>query len=149
MTYEAALTKLTGLCARAEYCAADLRAKMVRWELSAADQARAIDYLTKEGYINEQRFCRLFVRDKLRFNHWGRAKIRLAAAAKQLEKETVSDALAELDDEEYFAILRDELQRKARTLKAANDYDRRAKLFRFALSKGFTSREIADALAEL
>lgn len=149
MTYEAVLTKLTGLCARAEYCAADLRAKMSRWDVSAADQQRAIDYLTKEKYIDEQRFCRLFVRDKMRFNHWGRAKIRLAAAAKQLEKEAVNDALAALDDDEYAAILRDELRRKARTVKAANDYDRRAKLFRFALSKGFTSREIAAALDDI
>ncbi len=149
MTAEQAFHRLSSLCARAEYCAADLCAKMDRWGIDKREQAMLIRRLEDGNYINETRYCRLFARDKLRFNRWGRAKIRLAAAAKQLDKEALDDALTELDDEEYAAILRAELQRKSRTIKSGSAYDRRAKLFRFALGKGFTAAEIADALSAL
>jgi regulatory protein len=43
--YEQALQRLAAYCSRGERCAYDVRQKMARWELSEAEQNKAIRYL--------------------------------------------------------------------------------------------------------
>ncbi len=149
MTYDEALRRLTSLCSRAEYCAGDLCAKLERWDINKEEQAKIIRYLQEENYINEQRFCRLYARDKLRFNRWGRTKIRLTLAMKGVDKETIDNALDELDEGEYNSVLLQLLRQKARLTKSDSDYERDMKLLRYAAGHGFTSEEIRKCLPDV
>ena len=64
-----ALQRLAALCAKAEYCGADIQRKLARWQLDAdpdADQTakqHILDRLAKDGYIDEARYAHAFVRD--------------------------------------------------------------------------------------
>lgn len=82
-----------------------------------AEQQRIIDRLQDEGFINEERYCRAFVNDKLRFNRWGRVKIRAALYEKQLPREYIAQAIEEIDEEEYMQTLHDLVATKQRELK--------------------------------
>ncbi len=148
MTERQALQKLTALCSTAEYCCHDMTEKMRRWEVDEAAQARVMEYLIRERYIDEERYCRYFVKDKLRFNKWGRRKIELALMQKRVPKEIISAALAEIDDSEYIEILRPLLRQKERSVKAKNDYELNMKLIRFALSRGFDYEIIQQCLID-
>ena len=53
---------------------------------------KIIDRLKAEKYIDEARYCRSFINDKLRFNKWGRKKIEFALKQKQIPLELISDA---------------------------------------------------------
>ena len=110
-------------------------------------QQRIIDRLLAEGFIDEQRFCKAYALDKLRYNHWGRIKIdqmlRLLGCSSTHRRE----ALDQLPDDEYMAILTRLAQIKLPTIKARNDYERKGKLMRFLTGKGFEMdliREVAD-----
>jgi len=94
--------------------------------------------LIKERFIDENRYAAAFVRDKSRLAGWGEMKIRYALQKKGLEKETIAEAMGEIDPEEQLDRLAKLMQAKARTLKNATAEEKRAKLMRFAASKGFT-----------
>lgn len=148
LTEEEILRKLTAVCARGEHCAHDMREKMRRWEVDADTQDRVVDYLEEHRFIDEERYCRAFVEDKLTYNRWGRRKVEQALAAKRIGREVVARVLDEVDPADYEATLRPLLEAKSRSVKAASDYERRTKLIRFALSRGFTMDTILKVLGD-
>ena len=129
-------------CSSAERCPSDVEAKLEGWGGSPETVASVMAHLYKEKYLDNVRFCKAFVRDKYRFNQWGRMKIQQALKMKGLASEEINEGLAEIDDDEYNEILRKLLSQKARSVKAATEYERNCKLIRFAAGRGFTMQEI-------
>lgn len=137
MTGQQAYSKLTALCARSEHCQHEMLEKMKKWELADEAQARVMERLIKERYVDDERYARAFVMDKIRYNKWGRRKVEQALWMKRIDKGIQERVLSEVDDEEYVSALRPLLKQKQRSTKAASDYELRQKLIRFALSRGF------------
>ena len=138
VTEQGAYLQLAQLCARAEHCQYELIEKMRRWEMSDEAQARVMQRLVSERYVDDERYARAFVRDKIRYNKWGRRKVEQALWMKHIDDDIRSRALSEIDDEEYLSVLRPLLKQKRRSIKAASDYERNQKLVKFALGRGFT-----------
>ena len=65
LNYRQALTKVMAMCSQSERCRFDIVAKLRQWELSEDEIAQAIDYLVKERFLDEERFVRFYVNDKL------------------------------------------------------------------------------------
>lgn len=135
---QGAYLQLAQLCARAEHCQYELIEKMRRWEMSEEAQARVMQRLVSERYVDDERYARAFVRDKIRYNKWGRRKVEQALWMKHIDDDIRSRALSEIDDEEYLSVLRPLLKQKRRSIKAASDYELNQKLVKFALGRGFT-----------
>jgi regulatory protein len=138
MTEKDALFKLTALCSQAEHCTYEMLEKMRRWEIADDAQARIMEYLVREKYVDDERYCRLFVKDKIRYNKWGRRKVEQALMQKRISRDIYQPVLDEVDDEEYLTILKPLLQNKRRQLKAMSEYEANGRLIRFAISRGFT-----------
>ena len=134
---EAYLT-LAALCAQAEHCQWEMTEKMRRWELDDEAQARVMERLVKERYVDDERFARAFAKDKVRYNKWGRRKVEQALWQKHIDEDIRKNVLNEIDDEEYLSVLRLLLKQKRKSIKAQNDYELNQKLMRFALGRGFT-----------
>lgn len=137
ITEQEAYLRLTALCAQAEHCQQEMLEKMKKWELADEAQARVMERLIKERYVDDERYARAFVMDKIRYNKWGRRKVEQALWMKRIDKGIQERVLSEVDDEEYVSALRPLLKQKQRSTKAASDYELRQKLIRFALSRGF------------
>lgn len=137
-TEQEAYLTLAALCAQAEHCQHEMLEKMRHWELSAEAQARVMERLVKERYVDDERYARAFVKDKVRYNKWGRRKVEQALWQKHIDEDIRQRALDEVDDEEYLTVLRPLLQQKRKSTKAQSDYELNQKLVRFALSRGFT-----------
>ena len=129
---------LAALCAQAEHCQYEMLEKMRRWELDDEVQARVMQRLVSERYVDDERYARAFVKDKVRYNKWGRRKVEQALWQKHIDEDIRQQVLDEIDDEEYISVLRPLLKQKRRSTKAANDYQLNQKLMRFALGRGFT-----------
>ena len=129
---------LAALCAQAEHCQYEMLEKMRRWELDDEAQARVMQRLVSERYVDDERYARAFVKDKVRYNKWGRRKVEQALWQKHIDEDIRQQVLDEIDDEEYISVLRPLLKQKHRSTKAANDYELNQKLIRFALGRGFT-----------
>lgn len=138
VTEQGAYLQLAQLCARAEHCQHELIEKMRRWEMSDEAQARVMQRLVSERYVDDERYARAFVRDKIRYNKWGRRKVEQALWMKHIDDDIRSRVLSEVDDEEYLSVLRPLLKQKRRSIKASSDYELNQKLVKFALGRGFT-----------
>ena len=137
-TEQDAYLTLAALCAQAEHCQYEMLEKMRRWELDDEVQARVMQRLVSERYVDDERYARAFVKDKVRYNKWGRRKVEQALWQKHIDEDIRQQVLDEIDDEEYISVLRPLLKQKRRSTKAANDYQLNQKLMRFALGRGFT-----------
>ena len=134
---EAYLT-LAALCAQAEHCQYEMLEKMRRWELPEDAQARVMQRLVSERYVDDERYAHAFVKDKIRYNKWGRRKVEQALWQKRIDEDIRKRVLDDVDDDEYLHVLRPLLKQKRKTIKAQNDYELNQKLIRFAVGRGFT-----------
>lgn len=138
MTGQQAFTKLAALCARGEHCQHDMLEKMRQWGVSAEEQAEVMQRLVEGRYVDDSRFARAFVIDKVRYNKWGRRKVEQALWMKHIDKSVANEVLDDISDEEYLSVLRPLLKQKRKSTKAQSEYELTMKLIRFALSRGFT-----------
>ena len=146
MTEQEAYLRLAALCAQAEHCQQEMRDKMRRWGVDEVAQDRVVDRLVKERYVDDERYARAFVKDKIRYNKWGRRKVQQALWQKHIEQEIQQQVLDEIDEKEYLEVLRPLLKQKRKSTKAVNDYEMNQKLMRFALGRGFTFDIIRQCL---
>ena len=137
ITEQEALQKLSALCARAEHSSGEMLEKMRRWQLSEDARERVLDRLIDEKFVDDERFARLFVREKIRFDRWGRRKIEQALYQKGVASDISRRVLDEVDDEAYVAELKKLISAKRRSVQAESDYEMRAKLTKYALGRGF------------
>ena len=151
-TEQEAYLQLAAACSQAEHCEQEMRDKMKRWGMAPEAQNRVVERLTKERYIDNERYARAFVKDKVRYNKWGRRKVQQALWMKRIDDDIQQRVLDEIDDEEYLKVLVPLLKQKRKSIKAANDYELNQKLVRFALSRGFDYgiiRQCLDVDAEM
>jgi regulatory protein len=146
--YKTALAKAMALCSRREYCVEDIRSKLQAWGVDQSDSHKILMALIKENFINETRYAESFVKDKFRYNKWGRIQIAAHLKAKKLPSEIIRNALDSIDKELYINTLRELINSHRRHIKAKNQYDLKGKLFRYGLSKGFESGILYDLLNE-
>ena len=147
MTEQEAYLRLAALCAQAEHCEYEMQEKMRRWEIADDAQARVMQRLVTERYVDDERFARAFANDKVKYNKWGRRKVEQAMWLKHIAEDIRQRVLDSIDDEEYIAILRPLLQQKRRSVKAHNDYELRQKLIKFAIGRGFTMDIIKQCIS--
>ncbi|MCD7816446.1 MAG: RecX family transcriptional regulator [Bacteroides sp.] len=143
------INKAEDYCSAAERCPSEVMDKLRRWGADEEQIPVIVAHLEKERYLDAVRFCRFFVRDKYRFNQWGRLKIAQALRMKQLDSAQIQEGLEEIDESEYFQGLERVLKQKARSVKAASEYERNAKLIRFAAGRGFTMDEILKVVKQV
>jgi regulatory protein len=147
--YNIALKKSMALCAGREMCCSDIRNKLNTWDVSERDADRIIEQLCHDRFIDEDRYALAFVKDKFRYNKWGKIKISYSLQRKKIPETSIRKALESIDDELYLSVLRDILANHRRTIKAKNQYDLKGKLLRFGLSKGFESNYIYEIINEI
>ncbi len=149
LTPEEALSRAMQICSRQEKCLSDIRKKLESWKLNEKDIPRILKKLTEEKFIDERRFATFAVKDKFHLNQWGKIKIGYYLRQKQLPDHFIQDALETIDDNEYEAMIRDLLKRKRKSLKESDPYKLKAKLLRFAASRGFEQSLIFNQIDQL
>ena len=147
--FRLALDKAMAQCSRREFCSDDIRSRLSVWGVKNNDSEKIIGVLIRENFINEPRYAAAFVRDKFKYNKWGKVKIAAHLKSKKLSPDVISSALGSIDDEQYIRQLRELLEIHRRSVKAKNQYDLKAKLLRYGLSKGFESSLLYDILNDL
>ena len=120
---------------------------MRRWQVPADVQERVIERLVKNKYVDDERYCRAFVRDKIKYNKWGRRKVEQALYMKRIPESIIDTVLEEVDPETYLEILRPLIENKRKSVKADSEYELNMKLMKFAVGRGFTVEEVKDVLS--
>lgn len=146
ITEEEAFNIVSRWCSTAERCRSEVNEKLQRWGIPYNVIERVINQLIKEDYINEERYCRAFIRDKYRFEKWGKQKIAKALYVKKIPQHVYQTLWDVIDNDEYQGILHKLLQTKRKSIRAENEKMLNEKLIRFALSRGFDYKDIRQHL---
>ncbi len=144
-----AYQKAAFICSRGEKCSHKIKQTLLDWELTEDEAEPVLEELISEKYIDDKRYARSFARDKFQFNKWGRIKISYHLRAEKISSSNIDSALEEIDETEYRDVLLGILQEKSKKIKAVNQYDKKAKLVRFAQSRGFESDLIFAAINQI
>lgn len=145
-TEQDAYMRLSALCASAEQCTHDVRRKLRLWEVADEVSERILQRLVRERFIDDARYANAFVRDKFRYNRWGRVRIAQELRIRQISQPVIDEALQQIPEDDNLATLRRLIQAKRTTVSGRSDYEVRGKLIRFALSRGFEMDEILQVI---
>jgi len=144
--YRIALNKAMAQCSHREYCCDDIWNKLISWGVGNSYAEKIIDVLIRENFINESRYATAFVKDKFKHNKWGKIKISSHLKMKKIPSGIIRAALDSIDYDAYEKSLIDIISVHRRMVKAKNQYELKAKLLRYGLSKGFESSLLYDIL---
>ncbi len=148
-TEQEAYLKLSTLCAMGEQCREDVKRKMKRWEVDDDVTERIVARLVKERFIDEERYAKAFVRDKFRYNHWGRVRIEQELRMRHIDEKHIVLGLKELKDEDNLHALKEIIHKKRSSVKGQNEYEIKGKLIRFALGGGFAMDDVIKLTGNL
>jgi regulatory protein len=140
--------KMAHLCSRSEQCTPDI-SKKIRESGAGAEMTEAIlRRLREEKYLDDERFAKLYVREKFRVNKWGRIKMHYYLKIKGLKEEIIRSGFAEINEEEYVALLQKTMKEKAVSIKKADKYEKMGQIIRFTQGRGFEPELIHRYLNE-
>jgi regulatory protein len=103
--------------------------------------------LVEERYVDDLRYATAFARDKASIAGWGEAKIRYMLSSKGIDRELIAQALDEVDDKRAETRLEKLMENKVRSLK--DDPQRRLKLLRFGLGRGYSYDQVTEMIDKL
>ena len=149
LTPDQVLDKIAKYCAYQERCVKDVRDKLKTFDIPQEEKTKILDYLIDNRFVNDERFAMSFVRGKVNQSGWGLNKIRFHLMQKGIAKEVIDEALEQTDEEVYRQRLNDILKTKAKTVKAANDFEKKCKLAAYAMQKGFEGNLVWEVLKDL
>ena len=148
-SFDELLHKAASYCSISEHCISDVEEKLKNWGVTELDNQHLIDRLVADDFINEKRYAVAFVKDKFRFNKWGKIKISYALQQKGVDKSLINAALNKIDEGEYEELLGDILKTKLKSISWEYEYEKMGKLFQFAQSRGFESAVIDKVIRTL
>ena len=141
--------KLEVYCAYQERCMQEIEKKLADWGFYGEQSDNLIADLISNNYLNEERFASAYVSGKIRIKKWGRVKIKLNLKQKRISDYSLNKALKEIEEGEYLENLNYLTKKKFEQVKGKNKWDKRAKLQRYLLSKGYENQLVYEVLNTL
>jgi regulatory protein len=143
------LAKILKYCAYRERTMQEVKQKLYEYQASEEVKEKIITFLKEENYVNDERYTQSYVRGKVNIKKWGKQKIKSELRNKNIKGEEVDNALNDIDEASYKKTLMELLIKKNNSLKDEIKNDRRNKLVRYGLSKGYEMNLIFECLKEI
>ena len=138
---------------RRERTVAEMRAHLLAADLAEPEVEAAIANLTAEGYLDDERYARLFTQDKRQLQQWGEGRIRQALIQRGIGRDLVQDVLAQPpvredagDDETELARATALLRHRFPNILA--DRRERARALGVLLRRGYEYEVAVEAMSE-
>lgn len=142
--FKIALEKAAKYCAYQERCHWDLEKKFRDWNIDPEIQDEILAELIIQNYLNEERFSIAYAQGKVNIKKWGRIKITHELKNKRIPAYSINKAIGMIDEEKYILNLQKLLEVKRNTIAGGSEYERKMKLIKFLLSKGYEMEIIND-----
>lgn len=143
---EQALNALMRLCSKAEKSSGDAMRLMYTWGVPMSERQGVLDRLVEMRFIDDSRYAEAYTREKSQISGWGARKIAQNLYQKGVSKDIVSQSIAMLESDDQRMMLEKRLRSKLRLVKAANDYELRGKLLRYALTLGYDYDMVVEVI---
>lgn len=139
------LEKARKYCSVQDRCRWEVLNKLREWKCPTDLQNPIIDQLLVDGFIDEQRFTRNYVRGKFRINDWGRIKIMSSLMVMGIENKLIDESFDEINEQEYREKLLSLLKKKWK-ITAGSGIAKMNKTAAYAINKGYESTLVYELL---
>ena len=139
--------KLSNYCAYQERCVSDVKEKMRKLKLEKDEYDGYIEKLKDDNFLNEERFVKYFVSAHAK-KKWGKTKMKSSLGAKRIDASLIKKYLDDMDEENYNEQIKTIAEKKWNTIKAKTPRDKKTKMLRFLLSKGFEMSKALNAIKD-
>ena len=136
-TLHEARQKIYRYCSYQDRCHQEVRNKLFEWGLKSSAVDELIVHLISEGFLNEERFSKAFAGGKFRMKNWGRIKITHALESKSISSNCIKSGMSEIDEADYLRTLQKILVQKTKEVSKGNVYERRNRIAKYAIQKGY------------
>jgi len=149
LTLDQAKQKALRYCAYQERSHQEVKNKLYELGIESTTVDELLAYLITEGFLNEERFAKVFAGGKFRIKKWGRIKITKTLESKGLTKNCIRIGLKEIDEADYHQALENLLKSKISNLREANVFVARDKTSKYAIQHGYEPELVWDQLRKL
>lgn len=147
--FEKQLAKMRRWCAMQERCIVEVRIHSRAVGVSETNTEKIIAQLSEEGFIDEERYAKLYAGGKFRNKKWGRARIIGELKARQIPDELIRTGLSEIDEEEYRNRIIGMVEHKIAITDTTNKLLFKHRLSKSAIAKGYEPELVSDIIDEL
>jgi regulatory protein len=143
---EGAKPKLEKYCAYQERSHKQVFDKCRSYGLSESDSNEILVELIQSNFLNEERFVEAYVKGKFKIKSWGKQKISQGLKLAGINQKLIVLSIQEIKFEDYIKTIQRLAEKKLKTLKEGTDFEKKIKVQRYLLSKGYKYDEISEAL---
>lgn len=136
-------------CSVKECSAFDIKSSLQRMSLPENQISEIISLLQENRFIDDKRYARSFINDKLKFNKWGKNKITFALQQKNIDRQIVNEIFEEIPAENLTDELKPLLEKKAKSIRGNTVFEKKNKLIRFAFGRGFEMRDVVNVVNQI
>lgn len=146
---ELILEKIRHFCSYQERYIREVEEKLKDWTVQRQKIPGIVNRLQQEGFLNEQRFVKVFSGGKFRLNKWGRQKIAFELKIRGIPESMIPLGLSEINEDEYRKTLKNLILRKQSETAHEKNLTARSKIVNFVAGKGYEMHLILDIMNEL
>lgn len=136
-TIATALPPIQKYCAYQERHHQEVRSKLYSYGLHENEVEELIAELITSGFLNEERYAKMYAGGKFRMKHWGRNKIVNELKFKGISKRCIQVGLNEIDEADYRKALQNQIKKKIKIMQETNLFKKRDRVARYAIGKGY------------
>jgi regulatory protein len=140
------LIKLQRFCLYQVRCEQDIIKKLRSLKAPYEQDQKYLNHLKKEKYFDDKYFTNEFVNGKIKYNSWGKQKIKLALHGKKIDDKIIEDALGQIDNKDYSEIIKKLILKKIDNLNSKNKKEKSARIHRFMIQRGFYASDFMHIL---
>lgn len=145
-TSDTIFKRVAWLCSRREYCSRGIMELLRRKGVEESEADEILLRLRQQKYVDDARYAASFARDKALLAGWGPKKIAYELSVKGISEETVQSALDSVDKDGSLRRMEEVLRVKWNSVKAPSHAERKLKVLRFAVSRGYPYMQVKKVL---
>lgn len=129
--------KLARFCAYRERTHQEVKKKAQEIGLYKHEAEELLSELIAENFVSEERFAKVYTRDKFYLNKWGRNKIVNGLRQKNISPHCITSGLKEIDEDDYRQTLQKLYENKSNSVKGDSPAHINQKVSAFLIRKGY------------
>lgn len=149
-TLEEARGRMEQFCAYQERCHQEVVARLKSMRMIPEAIDTIVVHLIEMGFLNEERFARVFAMGKLHQKGWGKSRIRRELKQRGITEYLIRKAVEEIEPEEYLLVFNTLAKKRWQQLAGESDPQKKLRKFADYLQyRGWTFDQILEKSREL
>ena len=148
-TVQEATKALEHYCAYQERCHQEVRRKLEGMHMIPQAIDVIIVHLLEHNFLNETRYAKTFVKGKFRIKAWGRRRLTYELKLRDISKNNINQALAEIATSDYIEVFNALAEKRAKSLTTGDMALKKRKLVDYLLYRGWETHLVYEKAAEL